>query len=403
MSSLPKFTILGGSSPFTIELINCLYHLEEGKVGPFELMLHGRNAANLKLVCSYAYHYLAQKKWSVKFTTDIDQALDNASIVLHQNRYGGFQGRLDDETLSRKLNLLADETLGPSGLQSAIRMAPDLKLLAKKIASYCPTALVINITNPLSIAVSLLHKQGVSNVVGICELPSTTVQKISESLAIPFENLEWSYTGLNHRGFIHNLKIQGESLLTLFLEKNSIGFGGFDASLIALLEAVPTKYFHLFLENNITSIDRATALQNLSSKIFEELSLNPLKSPIALKERNMDWYKMGLIPVLEAINSSDSKCVMLNKPGDNGLTIESKFLVSKTQMVPAIPPKIPLPVNLWMDVFLAHEKAVIDAAMEPSFQNISEALDLDPILSKHNISNKNLVTNYFKETYGQFA
>lgn len=403
MPGLPKFTILGGSSPFTIELINCFYQLQEGKVGPFELMLYGRNDANLQSVYSYARHYLPQKGWSVKCTTDIDCALDNASIVLHQNRYGGFKGRLDDENFSRKFNLPADETLGPSGLQSAIRMAPDLTLLAKKIVTYCPDALVINLTNPLSVAVSLLYKQGVSNVIGICELPITTIKTLSQSLSIPLESLEWSYTGLNHRGFIHDMKCEGKNLLTLFFEKNQNGFGGFDPSVIAHLEAIPTKYFHLLTDTCANVNDRAAALESLSSRIFDELSVNPLLSPIALKERNMDWYKQGLIPVLEAINSTDGNIVMVNKPREDGLTVESKFFVSKTQMVPITPAEAPIPVNFWMDIFLAHEQAVIDAAIDPSVQNISKALNLDLVLLKQGISTKKLVTIYFKQTYEQLA
>jgi len=399
MPNFQKLSIIGGSSPFTIELINCFYTLSnESSIGPYELMLNGRNAINLERIFEYAKYYLSKKNWIVKASINIDDALDGASIVVHQNRYGGTSGRFDDEVFSQQNQLHVDETLGPSGLKSAIRMAPYLECLAKEISQYCPNAIVINLTNPLSLAVSLLHKYGVSNVIGICELPTSTAAKIATDLSIPIDDLEWDYTGLNHRGFIHNLKRAECNVLQLMFEQKLEGFNGFDISLIKSLDAVPLKYFHLLCNEKLKTDRRAKELELLSLKLLSELATQPYISPPSLNKRNMDWYSVGLIPVLEALNSNDARVQVLNKPNNEGITVESKASISKSGITTIIPENISDQVKKWNYIFLEHEKLALHAVVEPTYKNIMYALDADPIFSRVTSTEiRYSVKKYFKD------
>lgn len=396
MLNLPKFCILGGSSPFTIELINCLYSLDNtDAVGPYDLMLYGRNIENLEMLSNYAQNLLRNKGWTVHFTSNLNQALNGAVIVLNQIRYGGFEGRHDDEDFSIKHGVPPDETLGPSGLKSAIRMAPHLRLLAEKITQYCTDALVINLTNPLSIAVSLLSKYGVLNVIGICELPMTTACKIADILSVQADSLGWCYSGLNHRGFIYNLNVEGHEVLPCLIEKNTNESCSISNSEIERLKAVPLKYFRLINTIQTPIVRRAEALKELSSKIFDELSTDPYISPSCLKQRNLDWYKAGLIPFLKAINSEGGKMVVINKPDKYGITIETKALVSKRNIIIADPGSIPNEVTHWMKVFYTHENSVLTAAEYPSTKNIFQALNDDPIFSLITSEKRQSIKNYF--------
>src|SRR5262245_60495531 len=119
--SARRLTILGGSSPSTIALLMLL-----PVAGARLASLSGRTADSPRGVAGVGRRIMSGAGGSVRWTADLADALDGANFVVHQIRYGGLAGRANDESLAAAIGLPADETLGPSGLQSAIRMAPEL-------------------------------------------------------------------------------------------------------------------------------------------------------------------------------------------------------------------------------------------------------------------------------------
>ena len=375
---LPKLVILGGSSPFTVELIN--QFARKSFTQAYHLVLYGRNKAQLELITNYSRYHLTKRGWFVESNIDLNHALESADVIIHQNRYGGQQGRLEDERFAEQFGFTADETLGPCGLKSAIRMAPYLQALAKKVVAVCPDAVFINLTNPLSVAVSTLQHWGVKKVLGICELPVATFGKVAETIGLPATQINWDYTGLNHRGFIHNLTFDGKNLFPDFLEKmSSAGFNGFTRAEIEDLGAVPLKYFRLFSGSHDVK-GRALQVKSIGDRIIGELSLKANRSPESLKDRNMDWYQKGVIPLLNAINSPEPGPLVINRADENGITIESKALVSRKVIAITGSGETPVEVLQWTKTFLEHEKAVLKAALAPDPRHIKEALELDPLL-----------------------
>jgi 6-phospho-beta-glucosidase len=395
--NLQKLVILGGSSPFTVELIN--QFASKGFIQAYHLVLYGRHAPQLNLVTNYARHHLIKAGWYVESNTDLDSALQGAEIIIHQNRYGGLEGRLEDELFAQRFGFTADETLGPCGLKSAIRMAPYLKALAKKAVTLCPDAVLINLTNPLSIAVSILRSEGVKKVLGVCELPMVTFEKVANTLEMPAQQIHWDYTGLNHRGFIYNLGFQGENLFPKFLEIiGDSGFNGFTRTEIEDLGAVPLKYFHLFSKSSHTE-GRAQQVKLIGDKIIKELSSKTDQCPESLKERKMDWYEKGIIPVLNAINSINPQPLVINTANEAGITIESKTLIGKKAIKTILSKQAPVQVLKWTQIFLDHEKEVLKAALNPSPQNINEALTRDPLILRSAITaiQQYIISNHQKE------
>ncbi|PRY55510.1 6-phospho-beta-glucosidase [Arcticibacter pallidicorallinus] len=397
LARLPKLTILGGSSPFTIELI------EQFASASFEqayhLVLHGRNSGQLDLIAVYATKLLRKAGWHIQCSISLDDALYGADILLHQNRYGGLVGRMEDESFARKFGFPPDETLGPCGLKSAIRMAPYLRELSGKIMKLCPDAMVINLTNPLSIAVSIFHHCNVRNVVGICELPVTTLEKVAKVLKLPPEEIDWQYSGLNHRGFIHSVKFRGKDVFATFLEMIADeGFNRFTCNEIEALGAIPLKYFHLFTESHHPEY-RAQEVQLIGNRIIQELLLEADHSPLSLKDRNMDWYENGVIPLLKAMGSDSAKTLVLNTVNHSGLTIEGLTQVSQSSLTALESAKAPLEAGKWLQTFIKLESAVLTASLDPTSQNIKQALELDPLAkdTEIDIMEKYISNVYHKE------
>jgi 6-phospho-beta-glucosidase len=376
---MPALTILGGSTPFTVSLLDLL-----PDAGRWDVTLHGRDAEALRLIAGFGRSRLQPQGGTVRWTTDLDDALAGADVVLHQIRYGGLAGRAGDELLAESLGVAGDETLGPSGLRSAIRMAPALAAVARAMARQCPNAWIVNLTNPLSCSTAILVKAGFGKVIGLCELPQFTVQQACAALNLPLDAVTWDYAGLNHRGFIHVLEHAGRNVLDdLPAALGDRKIGGISAEDIAELGALPLKYFRLLAGRNRTAERRAQALLDLKAEALAELRICPTQVPAALRRRQMPWYPDAVVPVLRTLASGTAGEHVLNLPAGDGIVREFRAILGHEGAEPLPSRPAQGAVRRWLDRFEAHEQATLAAVLDPVRPRIREALALDPMLPAH--------------------
>ena len=295
-----KLAVLGGSSPFAAALLD-----ELGSVGTMDVTLHGRDREALGLLVTYGTHRLGPSGWRVTATTDLAEALAGADVVIHQIRYGGLDGRAADERFAARLGVPADETLGPGGLRAALRMAPGLSALAQALATHCPGAVVLNLTNPLSCSTALLSRWSPCTTVGLCELPEATVAEACAVLGVAAGDVDWAYAGLNHRGFVLRIEHRGRDLLAELPGRLGGGdLGGITGPEIARLGALPLKYFSLFTRPPQHAVSRAGVLMDTRQAILDELRADPTASPPSLATRRQPWYRDAVVPFLGALTAS---------------------------------------------------------------------------------------------------
>jgi 6-phospho-beta-glucosidase len=383
---LPRFTVLGGSSPFTVALLESIA-LSSDSIPPHELVLHGRNVSNLQLVHHYAGVRLAKAGWQIKSTTSTAGALDGASIVLHQVRYGDLAGRELGERLASKVGVPADETLGPAALQTALQMAPHLSLLAANIRRYSPGAWILNLTNPMSIAVSVLTENGVARCIGLCELPLITLREACAFLSLEPEQVEWSYYGLNHRGFVYDLSHEGADCLPLLVER--MGYqklGGVAAEQIAEIDAIPLKYFNLLCNPAQTGAGRAALLTSVRNEISDQLRQNPCSFPPAMRKRYMDWYPHAVVPMLASLSSRNGSTEIVNAPLDGKITLEFKARIFADHFEPIQVSRLNPKIKAFIEKFRRHEQATLTAVLSPSRERIEAALRSDPLVPERHVA-----------------
>jgi 6-phospho-beta-glucosidase len=379
MSRLPKLTVLGGSSPFTAALFESMASSSFARQAG-TLLLQGRDRGALEVMAACARHRLQPFGWDVQVSTHLPQALEGATYVVHQIRYGGLEGREDGEGICARFDVPADETLGPAALQSAIRSLPGLRATARCIAECCPDAWTLNLTNPLSITTAVMIDAGVGRCVGLCELPETTAGAVARLLGIEPAQLQWDYAGLNHRGFLHHLEVDGRPALPRLLEvlaKRSLP--GVTVRDVELLQAVPLKYFALVrMPSRIPP--RARAVRDLRDSVLRELKARPDVSPPSLQKRNCDWYEKAVVPLLAALASDGEHTQVVNLAGVDGLIVETRARIGRQRMerVTSLPPSSA--VRQWIDAFTAHERAFLDATVSPSEAAIREVLRRDPLV-----------------------
>jgi 6-phospho-beta-glucosidase len=374
-----KLVILGGSSPFTCGLITAIQCAAQ--LTPRSLWLYGRNAAHLDLISRFARAQLSAAGWTVHATTNCAEALADADCVIHQIRYGDMSGRQSDEELARSHGIPGDETLGPGALCAAIRMVPALHQLREMILKYCPRAWILNLTNPLSISTAILAGDGKVNCIGLCELPQYTMREACKILGLNAEKVHWSYRGLNHRGFIHELSHDGtDDLAGLPEVLGDRSIGGIAAGQIAELRALPLKYFRCLSGGEISSPGRVRFLSQLQETIFRELRDTVETSPPSLNSRSMEWYPGAVVPMLAAIDAADRRAMVVNLLREDGIVWEMQAQIVSGHCRPLPSPALPDPAQRWTDIFAEHERRALAAALDPSEDRIEAALAADPLV-----------------------
>lgn len=392
MTTRHRLVVLGGSSPFTAAFVDAL-KTAAGKLPPFDLVLFGRNESNLDVVRTYAERQLREFGWRASATTLIETALTEAAFVVHQIRYGGLELRADAERLCARYGVLADETLGPAALLTALQSLPELDSVCSAIQRHCPDAWVLNLTNPLSCVTHRMAERGVTRCIGLCELPKVTVRQAVEicgseselSSSASFgtaDEIDWRYAGLNHRGFIVELRIGGRDLIEELPQRlGSRRLGGISAERISKLRAIPLKYFQLITGRSAPAAGRAGFLQELTPQILRELRASPDVSPPSLQKRYLEWYPESVVPLLIALTSDQPTLQVVNLPGGDEIVWETRAKVSRNCVRGLPHEEPPQPVARWIDRFVEHERAFVRAVANPSLVSIRETLLADPIVS----------------------
>jgi 6-phospho-beta-glucosidase len=375
-----KLAILGGSSPFTAALFDAVASAE-CELRPMELVLHGRNETDLAVVGQYARRCLTRRGWTVRWTQSIAEALDGAAIVLHQNRYGGLEGRAAGERLCARVGVAADETLGAAALLTGMLCVNSCNRLEHEWRRYCPDAWLLNLTNPMSCVTALFAKFGVRRCLGLCELPIVTAHAVARILNVPLDRISWEYSGLNHRGFLHDIRIDGEDVFPEVLARLGANeFCAVQARSIADLQAVPLKYFRL-IGQPVESAGRSRAgeLARLRIRLIAELA-QAGDSPPSLRARNLDWYPLAVVPCLTALQSTRPRMVVVNLPGSDGCVREMKAALHQGEVEPMPSPPPRGLAGDWLRRFEVHERAAMTALLNPTPQTIEDALAADPLV-----------------------
>jgi 6-phospho-beta-glucosidase len=304
-----KISIIGGSSFSTPGLLRSLDQAND--TTEMEVVLASRSRRKLDAV-TRASKLVAPKGIAIRAQEITDSAwqqiLDGADCVLIQIRVGGFEGRLFDETFPHKYGLCGDEGLGAGGLSAGWRTWPVVSGILDSVAKFSPRAFVIMLTSPLSLLVRAALAYTELNVVGICELPWTTLQKMRRTVGRPTGELQADYFGVNHLGWFFNIRSRSEDLIEDLA--NTADEGSFPTStFLRTHRCVPTSYLRLHYETAQVlreqmsqTTPRAQALQKLQDqayRVYESGKARDVAS--ALEERASRWYPQAVGPLLMAM------------------------------------------------------------------------------------------------------
>ena len=153
-------------------------------------------------------------KCKVIATMNRAEALKNADGVLCTV----FNGDIDiwqyDILIPKKygIDINVGDTRSVSGIFRALRNIPLMLEICNDIEKYCPNAVFLNYTNPMSMLCGAMQKYSGVEVTGLCHSVQGTIKMLGEWLNIPYDEITYRCMGVNHQAFYTILEHNGQDL-----------------------------------------------------------------------------------------------------------------------------------------------------------------------------------------------
>ena len=139
---------------------------------------------------------------------DRTEILKGADAVVSTIGVGGRRAWEKDVVIFRQFNIYQStgDTYGAGGVSRALRTIPPLVEIAQDIEKYCPNALFINFTNPMTVNVWAVSKMVPTiKVAGLCYGVTYYQHFLANLIGIPWDALTCRAIGVNHFTWISSL------------------------------------------------------------------------------------------------------------------------------------------------------------------------------------------------------
>jgi len=390
-----RVAILGGSSVYTPEFISSII---ARNLAIQDIVLIGRTERKLQLVSAFCQRMLDKNGFPTKIeaTTDVAEGVKGANYILNQIRVGGMMARARDERVPPMFDMIGDETLGAGGIANAFRTLPVVLEYARMIERAAPDATLINLTNPMGVIVEALNKLTAMNVIGICDVPTIYTKRIAKILNADSRGIWVDYFGLNHIGWIQDVKINGRSQMERLLDRVTRKKpDGFDVELVELFRMIPTRFVSFFFKRDDILKKQKELVKYRGEELYEAEQLilaqyedeDLCEVPELTKDRNAVWYEQSIIPLVEGLESDDERELVLcvkNNGALKGLpdeaAVEVPGIVSKKGIQVRKVGESPCFLQGLFYSVKASERLTVEAVMQNSYDLALQALVIHPLV-----------------------
>jgi 6-phospho-beta-glucosidase len=256
-----KVTVIGGGSTYTPELVSGF--IARADAFPLtELWLVDVSRERLDVVGRFAQRMAAAHgaPFAVRLSTDLRDAIRDASYVITQLRVGGMAARRADEYLGRRHGLIGQETTGVGGMAMALRTIPAILEIAREMRRSAPGALLVNFTNPSGLITEALSRHAPEvPAVGLCNVAITAKMEFLAALAeergvrLDPARAHLDTLGLNHLSWHRGLAVDGEEWWPRVIEGTIARLRAapdpdWDPRTIASLRMIPNYYLRYYYD-----------------------------------------------------------------------------------------------------------------------------------------------------------
>ncbi|MDR0669959.1 MAG: alpha-glucosidase/alpha-galactosidase [Treponema sp.] len=114
------------------------------------------------------------------------------------------------------VDITVGDTRGPSGIFRALRTIPVMLDICKDIEQYCPDAVFLNYTNPMSMLCRAMQSQFPKlKICGLCHSVQGTAQMLANWIDVDFKDITYTCAGVNHQAFYIDYRYKGNDAYPL--------------------------------------------------------------------------------------------------------------------------------------------------------------------------------------------
>lgn len=326
--------VLGGSSPWTVELIE--------RLEPEKALLVGQNGDALTALRRFLR---GRCTTAVDISTDPVAALGEASVVLCQARIGGWRGRREDEATPPTWGGYGDETLGVGGLRAAIRASKTLSRWARA----APSAPTVMLSNPTDLLTRWWQLHSDVPAISVCEAPTELINDLPEGT---------TYLGVNHLGWA--LTPDGQRIPTRWLP-------------------IAGELQRRVRRQRARSAHRADELLTLSRALNRAIATADHEQFDALINRRIPrWYDSIVVPVLRGLLEGEPFFGVVGLPNAGRLpSLPAEMIVESPTTLDG---NGDAPVELIKDVTALAESRQLawEVLIEPTRKRLLQYTEADP-------------------------
>jgi 6-phospho-beta-glucosidase len=298
-----KIAVLGGASVRTPLLVR---GLSSSGLPIAEMALYDPDQGRLALMARVARE-LAEGR-TVTARASSAAAIDGADFVFTSIRAGGIEARAHDEAAALAHGVVGQETVGPAGFALALRNVPPLVAYAREVERLAPKAWLINFTNPVGIVMQAVRDETDARAIGICDTPTELFERTAEALDLPAAECHFDYFGLNHLGWLREVRHEGEPQLgRLWAQPQRLAglyrAEIFETDFLTGLRLLPTEYLFYYYrpERAVENLrrrgtNRGAVIAALNARLFEALraASGPLRGIYEqyLKDRDAGYLQI---------------------------------------------------------------------------------------------------------------
>ena len=274
-----KLAVVGGASVRTPLLVRGLCRSD---LPIAEIALYDSDQERLPLIAALAREYAGAAV--VTACASLAQAVEGADFVVTSIRAGGIEARARDEAAALARGMVGQETVGPAGFAMAMRNIPPLVACAREVERRAPGAWMVNFTNPVGIVTQALRNETSTRVIGICDTPIELFERAAHALGLPAEECDFDYFGLNHLGWLREVRHRGEPQLhRLWSDPARLAAVHrgplFETGALARLRLLPSEYVFYYdrpgraVENmRRAGASRGEVIRRLNADLFAALA-----------------------------------------------------------------------------------------------------------------------------------
>ena len=211
----PRIAFVGGGSyQWGPKLIQDVALNEELRGGT--LVLHDINGEALQDMYEWGTRALdaAESYLKLEKTRWLEEALRGADFVVLSISTGGLDATALDLEIPARYGVVqtVGDTVGPGGLFRGLRNIPVVVEIARSMEEYCPHAVLLNLTNPLTVLTRAVTKATSIKVVGLCHELFSTLGMLSTMFDVSEEAINARVAGVNHFIWVTDVSVHGRDV-----------------------------------------------------------------------------------------------------------------------------------------------------------------------------------------------